>query len=307
MLMRRLLQVVVAFSLVLAFGKTVAAANIAGFGRIEPAGGIVKVSANSSDTIAEIKVHEGQHVQAGEVLAVLGSRALHQLQLDEANLNLKKIQVDGANDIQMEEEHHKGLTEERDAAKQRLKNLYTNKAQSYVSPGYIQDRQDDISKLNHKLELSNLKLKKLKRAQALAVARAEKQVAIATEALDDSTVRSPEAGRVLQVLGRPGEHPGAVLFMIGDTSTMYVLAEVYESDALRLKVGEKATISSNALPVKLTGTVQSVGTMIYKSNLDSVDTAKQSNSRVLQAWIKLNPNKYAARLINLQVDVVIQE
>ena len=307
MSIRRLPAIALASALIVLFARPAAAANIAGFGRIEPDGGIVNVSANSSDTIARILVQEGQHVDAGQVLAVLGSRSLHQLQLDEADLNLKKVQADGASDLQMEEEHHKGLTEERDAAKERLKNLYANKAQSYVSPGYIANRQDDIDGLNHKLELSGLKLQKLKRSQALAAARAEKQVAIAKEALDDSTVRSPEAGRVLKVLGRPGEHPGPVLFMIGNTSTMFVLAEVYESDALSLKVGQKATISSNALPVKLLGTVQSVGTMIYKSNLDSVDTAKQSNSRVLEALIKLKPNSYAAKLINLQVDVVIQE
>lgn len=288
-------------------GTAASAADIAGFGRIEPAGGIVNVSAESSDTIDQVLVHEGQQVAAGDVLAVLGSRDLHQLQLDEANLALKKAQVDGQSDIELEQKRNQGLKEERDGAKERLKNLYANKAESYVSPEYIEDRQDDIDKLNHKLELSGLKLEKLKNALDLSVARAEKQVAIAKAALEESTVRSPLAGRVLKVLGRPGEHPGPVLFMIGDTSTMYVLAEVYESDALRLKAGQKATISSAALPGKLTGTVESLGSMIYKSALDSVDTAGQSNSRVLEALIKLDPNPYAAKLINLQVDVVIRE
>jgi hypothetical protein len=53
--------------------------------------------------------------------------------------------------------------------------------------------------------------------------------------------------------------------------------------------------------------VESVGGMIYRSTLQSLDTAAQTGSRVLEALIRLDPNPFAAKLINLQVDVVIQE
>jgi HlyD family secretion protein len=150
-------------------------------------------------------------------------------------------------------------------------------------------------------------MEKLRSSTDLGVTRAQKQVAIAEATLAESTVRSPLNGRVLKVLGRAGEHVGPVLFMIGDVSSMFVRAEVYESDAMRVKVGQKVTISSAALPGKLNGTVESLGTMIYKSTLESVDATAQTGSRVVETLIRLDPNAWSDRLINLQVDVIIRE
>ena len=286
--------------------QPVTAAGIAGFGRIQPAGGTVNVSAPSTDTIEKINVKEGQQVAAGEVLAVLSSRAARELQLEEAKLALAQAELDRSSGLRIEEQRHQDLKENHDSAKKRLASLYENKAEGYVSPEYITKREDEIAELEQQLEVSALTLEKLRRSSDFTVTRAQKQVAIAEAALADSTVRSPLSGRILKVLGRPGEHVGPVMFMIGYTSSMFVLAEVYESDALRLKVGQKAVISSAALPAKLNGTVESIGTMIYKSTLNSLDTPAQTSSRVLEALIRLAPDSHAERLINLQVDVVIQ-
>ena len=284
-----------------------AAADIAGFGRIQPAGGIVNVSASSTDTISRILVHEGEQVEAGQVLAVLSSSAVLTLQVEEARLALDQAKQERDDSIHIAEQQRQGLKDDRESAKSRLANLYANQAESYVSPEYIQDREGDIAELEQKLEVSALEIKKLRATSDLSVKRAEKQLAIAESSLADASIRSPLAGRVLKVLGRPGEHVGPVLFLIGDTATMYVLVEVYESDALRVKPGQKAVISSSALPQKLGGVVESVGTMIYKSTLESLDTSAQTNSRVVETLVRLDPNPYADRLINLQVDVVIRE
>jgi len=286
---------------------TASAADIACFGRILPNGGTINVSAPSTDTIAEVLVREGQQVKAGEILAILSSRAVHQLQLEEARLALAQAELERDSGMQMEREKKQNLADGLDDARARLKNLYANKAEDYVSPEYIAEREGEIEDFEQQLKLTALETEKLRRSTDLGVTRAQKQVAMAEAALAESTVLSPLDGRVLKVLGRAGEHVGPVLFMIGDVSSMFVRAEVYESDALRVKVGQKATISSAALPGKLTGTVESLGTMIYKSTLESVDATMQTGSRVVETMIRLDPNAWSDRLINLQVDVVIRE
>ena len=286
---------------------TVSAADIACFGRIQPNGGIVNVSAPSTDTIAQVLVQEGQQVKAGDVLAILSSRDARQLQLEEARLALTQAELERDSGMRMEREKQENLEDGLSDAKERLDNLYTNKAEEYVSPEYMAERAGEIEDFEQQLKLSALETEKLRRSTDLGVTRAQKQVAIAEAALAESTVHSPLNGRVLKVLGRAGEHVGPVLFMIGDVSSMFVRAEVYESDALRVKVGQKATISSAALPGKLNGTVESLGTMIYKSTLESVDATVQSGSRVVETLIRLDPNAWSDQLINLQVDVIIRE
>jgi HlyD family secretion protein len=283
------------------------AAGIAGFGRIQPAGGTVSVSAAGDDTIAAIRVREGQQVAAGDILAVLGSRATRELQLEEAKLALAQAELERASGLRIEERKHSDIADNLEWARGRLSTLKDMDAASYASPEYMEEREQNVVELEQQLEVSKLALEKVRGAADLAVTRAQKQVAIAEAALAESTVRAPLAGTVLKVLGRAGERVGPVLFMMGDTTTMYVLAEIYESDALRLKPGQKAGISSAALPVKLTGVVESAGGMIFRSTLQSLDAAAQTGSRVLEALIRLDPNPYAAKLINLQVDVVIQE
>jgi len=283
------------------------ALEIAGFGRIQPAGGIVSVGAPTSDTIAEIRVREGQEVKAGELLAVLSSRTERELQLEEAKLALEQAELERSSSLKIEEQKRADLKDGLAGAKARLANLYENKAETYVSPEYMAEREGDIAGFEQQLQLSALGLERLRRSMDLTVTRAQKQVAIAEAALRNTSVVSPLNGRVFKVLGRRGEHVPPVLFMIGDTSTMFVLAEVYESDVLRVAPGQKASIRSSAFNGRMTGTVESLGAMIYKSSLESLDASTQAGSRVVEVLIRLDPNPFADKLVNLQVDVRIRE
>ncbi|MBI1731218.1 MAG: efflux RND transporter periplasmic adaptor subunit [Gammaproteobacteria bacterium] len=283
------------------------AGEVACFGRIQPNGGVVNVGAPSADTIMRVLVSEGRQVKTGDVLAILGSHGERQGQLEQAQLALAQAELERDSGMELEREKYRNLKEGHGDASQRLESLYANKAEEYVSPDYIAGREEEIADYEQRLKLSSLEMRKLERSAELNVARAQKQAAMAEAALEEATVRSPLDGRILKVLGRPGEQAGPVLFMLGDTSSMFVLAEVYESDALRVKAGQKAEISSAALPAKLTGTVESMGTMVYRSTLESLAAAPQTGARVVEALIRLEANAYSDRLINLQVDVVIRE
>jgi membrane fusion protein, copper/silver efflux system len=63
-------------------------------------------------------------------------------------------------------------------------------------------------------------------------------------------VPAPEAGTVVEKVAIKGMRyqPGEVLFRIIDTSTMWVLAEVYEQDLAFVKVGDMAKVTVNTWP-----------------------------------------------------------
>ena len=63
-------------------------------------------------------------------------------------------------------------------------------------------------------------------------------------------IPAPEAGTVVEKLAVKGMRyqPGEVLFRIVDTSTMWVLAEVYEQDLGFVKVGDMAKVTVNTWP-----------------------------------------------------------
>jgi membrane fusion protein, copper/silver efflux system len=64
------------------------------------------------------------------------------------------------------------------------------------------------------------------------------------------TIPSSVAGTVVDKIAMEGMHfqPGDTLFRIVDTSTMWVMAEVYEQDLAFVKVGDTAKVTVNAWP-----------------------------------------------------------
>ena len=70
------------------------------------------------------------------------------------------------------------------------------------------------------------------------------------EALRTVTIRSPASGIVVQKNAVEGMRFGLgdSLFRIVDTSTMWVMAEVYEQDLAFVKVGDTARVTVNAWP-----------------------------------------------------------
>lgn len=136
------------------------------------------------------------------------------------------------------------------------------------------------------------------------VARADLAVAEAT--LAQSTVRAPAAGQVVEVHARRGERVGpGGLVEIARNDTMYAVAEVYETEIGRVKVGQRAIVRSPALPHDLAGVVERVGMKIGKQDLLAADPVARTDARVVEVHVKLEEPAKAAALSNLQVEVTI--
>jgi HlyD family secretion protein len=147
----------------------------------------------------------------------------------------------------------------------------------------------------------------LERAQAeFPIASLEAQVAAAEARANRLTLFAQVDGRILNIKIKPGEDvsSGPVLTM-GDTSLMRAVAEVYETDIARVRVGQTATITSRALPHPVTGKVVRIGNMVFKNDVLNVDPAARADARVVEVWIDLDDPTLTERLTNLTVDVVI--
>jgi ABC exporter DevB family membrane fusion protein len=94
---------------------------------------------------------------------------------------------------------------------------------------------------------------------------------------------------------------------LGQTQQMYVNAEVYETDIYRIKLGQKATITSQSLPGQLEGTVEEIGLAIGKKDVLGTDPVADINARVVEVKVRLKPDssQKVAKLTNLQVKVFI--
>lgn len=126
--------------------------------------------------------------------------------------------------------------------------------------------------------------------------------------LDLAYVRSPIDGQILKINTLPGEiisNRGIV--ELGQTSQMYIKAEVYETDISRVSLGQQATITSDGFPGQLEGTVDEIGLQIGKQEVLSTNPVIDVDGRVVEVKIRLDSedSQKVASLTNLQVKVVI--
>jgi HlyD family secretion protein len=125
--------------------------------------------------------------------------------------------------------------------------------------------------------------------------------------LDLSLVRSPIDGRVIEIHAYAGERVGPEgIAEIGETDRMYAVAEVYETDITKVRVGQRALIATPALAEPLHGSVERIGLKIGKQDVLDVDPAAVTDARVVEVHIPLDDGARAAGLTNLQVEVQIE-
>ena len=145
---------------------------------------------------------------------------------------------------------------------------------------------------------------------AAEVRQAQAAVKTAQAELDRAYIKSPQAGTVIKTLIRPGEIVSSDegIARIGQIDQMYVVAEVYESDIRKVKVGQPVTVTSSAIDEKLQGTVEKIGLEIERQNVVNTDPTSNIDARVVEVEIKLNDTSShkVAGLTNLQVNARIE-
>jgi len=135
-----------------------------------------------------------------------------------------------------------------------------------------------------------------------AVKKAQAELALAY-------VRSPRDGQVLKIHTWDGEIVGNNgIVELGQTNQMIAVAEVYETDVKRLKIGQKAIVTSDAFSGDTTGTVKEIGLQIYKNNVLNTDPTAATDARIVEVKIQLDPasSLKVQAFTNLEVTVEIK-
>lgn len=223
-------------------------------------------------------------------------------------------------------------------AKIRYKRYMSLKKQGVIKQSELDDGREEFDKLQaillqNKANLENTKstltaqidkeqanLQRLHevRPMDVLIAKAElEQAQIQVEqrkaVLDNTQVRVPVAGQILRLNTRVGEQVNTSdgIAELGRTEQMYVLAEVYETDIDRVRLGQRATLTSEygGFQGDLHGIVDHIGLQIAKngSNQDQNNPTTDINARVVEVKIRLDPqdSPKVAALSGMRVRVKI--
>ena len=280
--------------------------TLTSLGRVLPRSGLVDVAGVPGGIVEGINVSEGDWVEAGQSLARLSSASEAAKRLAQAEADLAAARASAKQDVAIAKNRVALAEAEAKFAAEKLQRIASARDSEFISPDQIGERTLQQQSADIKLSQARQDLEKAVREADKAVRAAEADLAAARDQLARAEVRAPIKARVLKVRARPGSPVGAAeLFRLGDTSQMIVVAEVYEADVLKVKVGQKASISSAALPKKMSGTVASVSSMIARNALESIDPNESSQSRIVEVTIRMDESSPLDRLVLLQVDVTI--
>lgn len=126
--------------------------------------------------------------------------------------------------------------------------------------------------------------------------------------LEQAYVRSPIAGQILKIRTRPGEKlDDNGIVELAETARMVAVAEVYQTDIGKVKLGQAAVITSSAFEGELRGTVSQIDLQVSRQNVFSNEPGENLDRRVVEVKIRLNPEDApkVAGLTNLQVRAAI--
>lgn len=136
-----------------------------------------------------------------------------------------------------------------------------------------------------------------------AIERAEAELNLAL-------VRSPYNSQILKIHTQPGELVDSKgIADLGQTNQMYAVAEIYETDIGKVRIGQKATMTGAAFSGQIQGTVTQIGLQVSKQDNLSTNPMADTDRKVVEVKIRIDDladNQRVAALTNLQVQVAIR-
>jgi len=234
--------------------------SVAALGQLNPLGEIRKLAAPTSGKggtprLSKLLIREGDSIFKGQILAVFDNRLKLEANLksEQANLNILMSEI-------------------------RIKKREINRYQTLVDKGAV--ALIVLDKMNDDLFLSETRVLKLKSAiDAIKVD------------LEQTQLKSPIDGIVLQILVREGERPDSSgVVKVGANQSMEALIEVYESDINRVQLGQAVDLISENGGFKgsLKGQVSLISPQVRQRRVLSTDPTGDADSRVVEVRVKLD-------------------
>jgi HlyD family secretion protein len=265
--------------------------GIGALGRIEPRSRVITLSHDAGPEGARIEkltVAEGQLVKQGEVIAIFSDYNRKQAKLDSVRAKIPMLEAK----IKAETANKNFYADELKRVNQLLKSSAVSKV-----------RQEEAQKNS----LQSTSMVDSLRAELISV---QADVNLTEQELKQSQVTAPMDGTILKIHAWQGERvndKGVV--EIADLTKMDVVAEIYERDMPRIKVGQQAEIKIAGFPDVVKGEVRELGFQVMKNDMNGTDPLADRDNRVVEVRITLDPAmpeelaKKLSHLIFMQVDV----
>lgn len=238
---------------------------VSALGTLQPAGDIRKLAAptsamGGSPRLLSLQVEEGQRVQRGQLLATFDSRPRLVADLAAVTARIDSLQ-----------------------AQIRMQRREVERYQSAASSGaaalvLLEEKKDDLVKLEGQLREAQAQRKGL-------------QVDLA-----NSELRAPLDGTVLKINSRVGERPGeSGVLELGAGDQMEAVAEVYESDINRVRVGQTVQLVSEngGFSGSLQARVIRIAPQVRQRSVLSTDPTGDADARVVEVRLALDPTDAA--------------
>jgi HlyD family secretion protein len=300
---------------------------VACLGHLIPGEGVIEIGAPYSlgggpCVVTELRVHRGDRVQAGQILAVLhpyqaaaADAAAAAAQVKVAEAALAQVRAGAKSDdlaaARASVAQREAELENQRPAYSRAQALFKQKG---LSLSDLEAAQRAFTVTEQALDEARHRAASLAEVRSVDVTYAENQVALARAQLagaesrvGQSLLRAPIAGVVLDTLLQPGEMAATPVLSLGDTDAMGVEAYVYDTDIRRVRRGAVATITSHAFEGALTGTVTDIAPLLRSSPAVPIRPEAAADRRVVKARIALAPAeaKRVAHLSNQEVEILI--
>lgn len=301
--------------------------GVGALGRVEPASRIRRLNQPGGMAVTRLDrllVKEGDHVAEGALLAEFADAAQKDASAAQAaaavaefRAALDRVRAAGRpSEIAAQRARIAALAAQVDLAEreaQRAERLVPTGAGAVAAA----DRtRADALRLAAERRQAEAELDSLLSSRPEDIALAEARLAAAEAALSKAQadaelarVRAPFAGTILRIMARPGDQVGSDgLLEIGDLTRMDVVADVYETDLPRLRMGAPAEIVVPGETRRFGATVREIGWTVRRQVQAGTDPVAAVDARTVEVRLALDDAGAEAlrRRSNMQVQVAIR-
>jgi len=271
----------------------------------------VRVGTNNGDIITELRVQDGQTVKAGDVVAVLRNyeNLGRSLKISEARRELARQKLESLRNGPRTKE----LAGQEQAV--RLVELSTKRTLIEIerTATLPEIKQIDRETAQAKVEQEQRKLATMRSALETDIQTAAAELAIADAEVEqlrsnreNSLIRSPINGVVLQLYARQGEVvSGQGVAKIVDLSQLRVLADVDEVQLDRVQVGGRADIRLRGRDEPYKGRVARVVPSVNRLRRADPEGATPMDARVVQVEVEFVETDRIPQVIGREVRVTL--
>lgn len=296
-------------------------------GRVEPAGGEVRIGAQAPGRVAEVLAALNDKVVAGDLLMRLDDEDLQARVLAaSAEASVRRRERDNgdiavgnqARDRRTAEDGVSSAERQLFQTREELdRTLRARQASAAGDSADVDKAREAVTKARDRLDQARASLRKALSVDGLpapsrpevALAAARADLSLAEAALERTRVRASLSGTVLQHNAKVGEtvapSPEMPLVVVGNLGALRIRAEFEERDLTKVKLGQSAVMRSDAFPGKdFEGKIATLAQGLTPSRLGQRGPRRPTDVDVLEVLINLTGQP--PLLPGMRVDVFLK-